>query len=100
MYKGEPVDIDLKHIKVTERIEHADGTADTTYESYREGLSTRIVTKEKSHPTSQATLYRDLLTCATIIKDTEELTLKIVKKHGEPFRIIQSYEVSRERYEK
>lgn len=87
-----------KHTKVTERIEHPDGTADITYESYRDELSTRILTKEKSNPTSRATLYKDLLTCATIINDTEELTLKIVKKHGEPFRIIQIWEVSRERF--
>lgn len=91
---------ELKHIKITDRVEHPDGSADTTYESYTDKPSMRICYTEKSHATSSETFYRDMLTCTNVMKDTTELNLKIIIKNGEPFRIVQSWETSRQRYEK
>lgn len=91
---------DLKHIKVRETTTLPDGTNEIKTQSYTDELASDKLEREKSHPTSQNTLYKDVLTCLTVLSDSEELTLKIVKKHGQPHRIIQTWTVERNRYGK
>lgn len=85
-------DLELKHIKITERVEHADGTAEITRRSYTDKLESSRSWYEKKHMTSRSTLYSDLARCAERITTTNELTLKIVKKHGEPSLIVETWE--------
>jgi hypothetical protein len=92
-------ELELKHVKITERFEYVDGTAEITRHSYTSELKSHKRWCEKKHSTSPNTLYDDLARCAARIATTEELTLKIVKKHGQPSLIVETWEEEDARYD-
>jgi hypothetical protein len=87
---------EIKHATIRESTEQADGTVSITTRSYTEKLSSVKTEVERRHPTSANTLFKDLLSCTDVLKETEELTLTIVKKHGQPHLIRQTYIIGRE----
>ena len=86
----------IKHTTVRVITELPDGSASIKTKSYNEDLSSIKSEVERRYPTSRNTLFADMLTCTEVLKESEQLTLIIEKRKGEPYLIRQIYTVNRE----
>lgn len=67
-----------------------------TIQGYFDGLKSVKEQVREDSTTNQEDLLKDVIKCLEVLKgDTPELTIKIIKKNGEPAIIQKTYTVSK-----